>query len=65
MFSLEQILGLIRGYFILSKNGIWQIATMLIVLLILCALSIPWLNADDIDLGEPLHWSHLPLPNVD
>lgn len=65
MFSLEQILSLIRRYFKLSKNGIWQVASILIVLLILCALSIPWLNAVDIDLGEPLHWSPLPLPTVD
>ena len=64
MFSLEQILSTLRGHLKLSRNGIWQIAIIVFLLLTFCAISIPWLNVVDIDLGESLHWNPLPLPTV-
>ncbi len=64
MFSLEQILSWLRSYLRSSKIPIRQMLITVALMMTLAAISLPWLNAVDIDLSESLSWNPFPWPTL-
>ncbi|HGY5549110.1 MAG TPA: phosphonate ABC transporter [Prochlorococcus sp.] len=64
MFSLEQILSWFRSHLRSSKNAIKQMIITVALMIILTLISVPWLNAVDIDLSESVSWNAFPWPTV-